>query len=489
MLLANTSIRRAGRLPRPGNAGRAILLLRYFASSLSASMRVMDVQGAGQSAKLQEVSAPLPKLGPDDVLIKVHAAGVNRPDLLQKRGLYPAPPGSSPYLGLEVAGEVAAVGPAVAKGRPGLALGRRVMALTNGGGYAQYVAVPYAQLMATPMSMGDVAAAAAMETLLTTWYNVIQLGGLQRGSALLVHGATGGIGSMALRLGAAAGARAVIGTAGSAHKAQLGTHLGAHIAIDYSTAEFDQVLTSDSPVREFVRGKISHQALYDAAGSVSGGGPVQLQRGVWIAPPRDAEEGGPRGAAFGKELSVAHRGSSALWEGLGPHSGGVGPDAGLPGTPSRDGCNVVLDVVGGSYLPRNMSVLGTAGRHVSIAFQQGSKVPPNMDFMRVMLKRLVLTGSTLRSRSPHFKGSLVQHIAVAVQRHQLLHSVSNTVASDANVALGAVTPGASSDQWRDAAPLAPFVGGVNALERAEDAHSALEEGAPGKQVLTVSHDE
>ncbi len=451
-------------------------------------MRVMEVQGSGKQATMKEASAPIPEVGPDDVLIKVHAAGVNRPDILQKQGLYPAPPGSSPYLGLEVAGEVAAVGSAVAKGRPGLAVGRRVMALTNGGGYAQYVAVPYAQLMATPMSVSDVSAAAIMETLLTTWYNLIHLGGLQQGSAMLVHGATGGIGSMALRLSAAAGARAAIGTAGSTAKAHLGLRLGAHVCVDYSAAAFDEVLLAEGPLRDFVRGKLSHVELFgacDAGGDANQ--PRQLAGGVWVAPPQLAAK---PVKAFAAELSAAHRSGSALWEGLGPFAGGVGADSGIPGHPPRDGLNLVLDMIGGAYIPRNLAILGTAGRHVSIAFQNGAKVPADLNLMRVMLKRLVLTGSTLRSRSPPFKGSLVQSIAAAVQRHRLLAPPTTPVHTGGPAASGGHEEGSASfsaQQWLEAAPLTPLVGGVRELAQAQDAHDCLLAGEAGKQVLRVEH--
>jgi putative PIG3 family NAD(P)H quinone oxidoreductase len=248
------------------------------------------------------------------VLIRVAAAGVNRPDIVQRQGHYPAPPGASPILGLEVAGTVAAVGPDVSDWR----VGDRVCALLAGGGYAGYAVAPAPQCLPVPEGLSLVEAAALPETTFTVWTNVFQRGHLQAGERFLVHGGTSGIGTTAIQLAAAFGAR-VFATAGSPEKVAACERLGAERAINYRETDF-------------------------------------------VAAVRDA-------------------------------TGGAGVD-------------LVLDMVGGPYFPRNLKALAVEGRLVQIAFLQGSKL--EADLMPIMLKRLTVTGSTLRSRSVVEKGAIAR---------------------------------------------------------------------------------
>lgn len=275
-------------------------------------MRAVEIGGAGGPEVLRPVERPVPRPGPGELLIRVAAAGVNRPDVLQRLGLYPPPPGASDLPGLEVAGTVAAVGEGVSGWREGDAL----CALVAGGGYAAYCVAPAPQCLPIPRGLSAVEAAGVPETFFTVWSNVFERGALKPTESLLVHGGTSGIGTTAIQLAKAFGAR-VFATAGSPAKARACEELGADRGIDYKAEDFVAVV---------------------------------------------------------KELT-----------------GGTGVD-------------VVLDMVGGDYLARNVDCLAPDGRHVSIAFQRGPKGTLNL--MWVMQKRLVLTGSTLRPRPVAEKGRI-----------------------------------------------------------------------------------
>ena len=281
------------------------------------SMTYVQADGAGEPEvlKLATTSVPAPK--PDEVLIRVQAAGVNRPDVAQRQGSYPPPPGASPILGLEVAGEVAAIGDQVS----GLSVGDRVCALTNGGGYAEYCVAPEAQCLPWPSGFDAMRAAALPETSFTVWANLFQLGRLSKGETALVHGGSSGIGITAIRFAHEFGARIFV-TAGSDEKCAACLKLGADAAINYRSQDF---------------------------------------------------------AAEVK----------ALTEGR--------------------GVDVILDMVGGPYLARDVRSLGMDGRLVLIAFLQGSKVQ-DFDFVQVMVRRLTITGSTMRPRSTAQKGAIATEL-------------------------------------------------------------------------------
>lgn len=200
---------------------------------LSDRMHYIEAAGAGGPEVLRLATAPVPRPKPDEVLIRVQAAGVNRPDVLQRQGAYPPPPSASPILGLEVAGEVAAVGEAVTTLRPG----DRVSALTNGGGYAEYCPAPAPQCLPWPSGYDAIQAAALPETYFTVWANLFQMGRLARGESVLVHGGTSGIGVTAIQLAREFGAR-VYATAGSRDKCDACVKLGAAAAINYREADF-----------------------------------------------------------------------------------------------------------------------------------------------------------------------------------------------------------------------------------------------------------
>lgn len=280
--------------------------------ALPERMRAVEISGPGGPEVLRPVERPVPRPGPGELLVRVAAAGVNRPDVLQRLGLYPPPPGASDLPGLEVAGTVAAIGEGVGGWREGDA----VCGLVAGGGYAAYCAVPAPQCLPIPRGLSAVEAAGVPETFFTVWTNVFERGALKPTESLLVHGGTSGIGTTAIQLAKAFGAR-VFATAGSPAKARACEELGADRGIDYKAEDFVAVV---------------------------------------------------------KELT-----------------GGTGVD-------------VVLDMVGGDYLARNVDCLAPDGRHVSIAFQRGPKGTLNL--MWVMQKRLVLTGSTLRPRPVAEKGRI-----------------------------------------------------------------------------------
>ena len=264
------------------------------------------------------MAVPRPQSG--EVLIKVAAAGVNRPDVLQRQGGYPPPPGASHVPGLEVAGEVVALGEGVERWR----LGERVMALLASGGYAEYCTAPGPQILPVPERLSFTEAGAVPETFFTVWTNVFERGGLQPGQTLLVHGGSSGIGTTAIQLAHAFGAR-VLATAGSAEKCRACESLGAARAIDYRTEDF-------------------------------------------VAAAKEATDG--------------------------------------------RGVDLVLDMVGGDYVERNLAALAVEGRLVQIAWLKGAKVSAN--FTSLMLKRLTWTGSTLRARSIEQKGSIARALEARV---------------------------------------------------------------------------
>lgn len=284
------------------------------------SMIVVDLPSFGGPETLTPGRRPIPSPGAGEVLIRVGAAGVNRPDILQRLGRHPPPPGASDVPGLEVAGEVAALGTGVA----GWSVGQRVCALLAGGGYAQYAIAPAPQCLPVPDGLTDVEAASLPETAFTVWRNVFDLGGFQAGDSVLVHGGASGIGVMAIQMVTTLGGR-VIATAGGERKVRACLDLGAVAAADYRTEDFVKVVEA-------------------------------------------ATEG--RGA------------------------------------------DIVLDMVGGDYLPRNIAAAAAGGRIVHIAFLRGAKA--ELDLSLVMRKRLTVTGSTLRACSVAEKGAIAASLATAV---------------------------------------------------------------------------
>jgi len=283
-------------------------------------MTAIGIKTPGGPETLAPEQRPVPVPGDGEILVKVAAAGVNRPDVMQRKGLYPPPPGAPDIPGLEIAGEIVALNAGVTRWK----VGDRVMALVVGGGYAEYCLAHGSHAMpVSGLSMVD--AAAIPETLFTVWHNTFERGGLKEGETFLVHGGTSGIGTTAIQLAKAFGAR-VITTAGSDEKCEACRKLGADTTINYKTQDF---------------------------------------------------------VAITKEVT-----------------GGKGAD-------------VILDMVGGDYIGRNYEAAAVEGRIVQIAFQGGPKSEVN--FMRLMLKRLHHTGSTLRSRSVADKGAIRQ----AVETHAL----------------------------------------------------------------------
>ncbi len=281
-------------------------------TALPKTMTCIEISEPGGPEVLQPASRPVPEPADGEVLIAVEAAGVNRPDCIQRQGHYAPPPGVTDIPGLEVAGVIAAVGAGV----KGLEAGDKVSALVAGGGYGEYVAAPALQCLPVPGDLTMVEAAALPETCFTVWTNVFERAGLKPGEAFLVHGGSSGIGTTAIQIASRLGSR-VITTAGNEEKCRACLELGAERAVNYKDEDFVEA------AKDF--------------------------------------------------------------------TGGVGVD-------------VVLDMVGGDYLQRNIKALGQDGRHVSIAFLSGSKA--EVDFMPVMLKRLTLTGSTLRPLPVERKGEI-----------------------------------------------------------------------------------
>jgi len=288
--------------------------------SASAEMRAVQIAHPGGPEVLRVVKRPVPQPGVGEVLIRVEAAGVNRPDALQRRGLYSPPPGATDIPGLEVAGEIVALG---SEARP-WRVGDRVTALLAGGGYAEYAVAPAPQCLPIPHGLDVVTAAALPETFFTVWTNVFERGRLTAGEAFLVHGGASGIGTTAISMAGAFGAR-VFATAGSPDRCRACEKLGAERGIDRNTEDF-----------------------------------VSLTR----------------------ELT------------------------------SGRGIDVILDMVGGDYLPRNVAALAEGGRLVQIAYLRGSKAQLDLDTL--MHRRLTITGSTLRPRSVAEKGALAAALRAKV---------------------------------------------------------------------------
>jgi putative PIG3 family NAD(P)H quinone oxidoreductase len=331
-------------------------------------VRAVEIAGHGGPDVLQPTAREIPIAGRGEVLIRVAAAGVNRPDIFQRLGRYAPPPGASDLPGLEVAGTVVAVG------EPGdsprrWSVGDRITALVSGGGYAEFVAAPDVQCLPIPAGLTMVEAAALPETFFTVWTNVFDRGRLASGECLLVHGGSSGIGTTAIQMARAMGARVIV-TAGSAAKCAACERLGAERAINYRTEDF---------------------------------------------------------------LEVARK-----------HTGGRGVD-------------VILDMVGGDYLPRNVELLAIDGRLVQIALLRGAKA--ELDLNAVMRRRLTITGSTLRPQSVAVKGAIARVLEARVW----------PLLADGTIR--------------------PVIHGTFPLERAADAHRVLEQGDHiGKVVLTVGGD-
>jgi len=323
-------------------------------------MRVIEISQPGGPEVLTPASREIPEPGAGALRIRVAWAGVNRPDALQRAGLYKPPPGASDLPGLEAAGHVSAVGPGVTE----WAVGDAVCALLPGGGYAEEVVTPAAHCLPVPQGMDLREAACLPETFFTVWSNVFQRGGLQAGERFLVHGGSSGIGTTAIQLAHVMGAR-VFATAGSAEKCVACTDLGAERAINYREEDFVEVLRAEG------------------------------------------------------------------------------------------GANLILDMVGGDYLPRNIRALADDGRLVHIAFLQGAKVEVN--FAQVMMRRLTITGSTLRPQSDAAKAAIAR--ALRAQVWPLL----------------------------EAGRIAPVMDQEFALEDAAAAHARMEGGSHiGKIVLRVA---
>lgn len=284
--------------------------------SLPKDMTLIEITQPGGPEVLQPRQAPVPVAGAGEVLIRVHAAGVNRPDALQRAGKYPLKPGMNPIPGLEVAGEVVAVGAGVSD----FIVGDNVCALTNGGGYTQYCAVPASQALPIPEGMDWVQAAAIPETFFTVWANLFDMGGASKGQRALIHGGTSGIGTTALMLCREFGVKA-FATAGSEEKCAAIRKLGAE-AINYRDQDFVQV------IQEKTAGK---------------------------------------------------------------------------------GVNVVLDIMGGSYLNPNIAALGMEGRLVMLGFLGGAHAK-DVDLLAIMAKRAIVTGSLLRSRTKEEKASIAEQL-------------------------------------------------------------------------------
>jgi NADPH2:quinone reductase len=285
-------------------------------TSIPATMTAIGIASPGGPEMLTAQERPVPHPGKGEILIKIVAAGVNRPDIAQRKGVYPPPPGVTDIPGLEVAGVVAACGPGVGRWKTG----DEVTALVSGGGYAQYCVAHETHALPIPRGLTAAEAAAIPETFFTVWHNVFERGGLKTGETLLVHGGSSGIGTAAIQLAKAFGSR-VVTTAGSAQKCDACRRLGADVAINYKTEDF-VALTKSS-------------------------------------------------------------------------TGG-------------NGAEVILDMVGGDYIERNYEAAAVEGRIVQIAFQGSPRA--NVDFRRIMLKRLHHTGSTLRSRSVPDKASIAQAV-------------------------------------------------------------------------------
>ncbi len=329
---------------------------------IPAEMRAVEIKQPGGPEVLVPAKRPVPKPGKDEVLIRVAAAGVNRPDVLQRQGNYTPPPGASDLPGLEVAGEIVAVGPETPRWR----VGDRVAALVAGGGYAEFCAAPAVQCLPVPGSLNLTEAAALPETFFTVWTNVFDRGRLKAGESFLVHGGSSGIGTTAIQLASRFGAR-VFATAGSDDKCSKCKELGASVAINYRTQDFVEVIAQET---------------------------------------------------------------------------------------GKKGVDVILDMVGGDYINRNLACLAVEGRLVHIAFLKGAKAEVN--FASMMVKRQTVAGSTLRPQSVDAKGA----IARALEEK--------------------VWPMIAAGEIR------PVIHATFALDQAAEAHRLMESSAHlGKIVLTL----
>ena len=325
-------------------------------------MRVVEISSFGPPEVLKIAERPDPVAAPGEVVIDVAAAGVNRPDVIQRYGKYPPPPGASDLPGLEVAGTISALGEGVTHWK----VGDQVCALLAGGGYAEKVAAPTEQVLPVPRGLTMTQAAGLPETFFTVWTNVFERGKLKPRESILIHGGTSGIGTTAIQLARAFGAT-VMTTAGSDEKCEAAKTLGAAFAFNYRTTD-------------------------------------------WVAEARQA-------------------------------TGGRGVD-------------VILDIVGGEYIAKNLDLLAIEGRLVQIAFLKTAKA--ELDFSIMMRKRATITGSTLRPRTPAEKGD----IARALQQH--------------------VWP------LLEQGVVAPVIHEVFPLERAADAHRLMESSTHvGKLILSV----
>jgi NADPH:quinone reductase len=268
-------------------------------------MSVIEIAAPGGPEQLRLTTRPVPRCGEGEVLVRVAAAGVNRPDVMQRQGRYPPPPGASDLPGLEISGEIAAIGPGVS----GLSPGERVLALLPGGGYAQYAVAAAPLCLPVPDGVTMIEAGAIPETYFTVWTNLFQRGGCKSGDTVLIHGGTSGIGTTAIQLGTAFGAR-VFATAGSPQKCRVCEQLGAARGIDYSKEDFVEVIRAET---------------------------------------------------------------------------------------SGAGVDLILDMVAGAYVARNIDAAAIEGRIVTISLLGGARAEINMGL--IMQKRLTLTGSTLRTRT------------------------------------------------------------------------------------------
>ena len=291
--------------------------------SLPQKMRAVEISTPGGPEVLTPAERPVPSPKPNEILVKVAAAGVNRPDILQRMGLYAVPPDASDLPGLEIAGEVAACGAAVTMWKPG----DKVCALVHGGGYAEYCVTPEVQVLPVPKGLSLVEAASLPETFFTVWSNVFDRAGLKRGESLLVQGGSSGIGVTAIQMAVAMGNR-VFATAGSDEKCAACVKLGAEKAINYKTQD------------------------------------------------------------FAAEVNAATGGK---------------------------GVNVILDMVGGDYVPKELKCLAEEGRLVFIAFLRGPKT--ELDINELMRRRLTISGSTLRPRPVEFKGAIAKSLRERVWPH------------------------------------------------------------------------
>ncbi|NSX89888.1 NAD(P)H-quinone oxidoreductase [Agrobacterium tumefaciens] len=333
-------------------------------TTLPETMRFIDLPSHGGPEVMRLSQAPLPKPEKGEILVKVEAAGVNRPDVAQRQGTYPPPKDASPILGLEIAGEVVALGEGVTEFKPG----DKVCALANGGGYAEYCTVPAGQALPFPKGYDAVKAAALPETFFTVWANLFQMAGLTEGETVLIHGGTSGIGTTAIQLAKAFGAE-VYATAGSAEKCEACVTLGAKRAINYREEDFATVIKTET--------------------------------------------------------------------------GGKGVD-------------VVLDMIGAAYFEKNLSALAKDGCLSIIAFLGGA-VAEKVNLTPIMVKRLTVTGSTMRPRTADEKRAI---------RDDLIQQVWPLVESG---------------------QVAPVINRVFTLDEVVDAHRLMESSNHiGKIVMRVS---